>query len=30
MNNRTTFTRAFKRLEGIAPNEYRILHKQIV
>ena len=30
MNNRTTFTRAFKRLEGITPNEYRILHKQIV
>lgn len=26
-NNRTTFTRAFKRLEGVTPNEYRILHK---
>ena len=27
INNRTTFTRSFKRLEGITPNEYRTLHR---
>lgn len=26
-NNRTTFTRVFKKLEGVSPNEYRRLHR---
>ena len=30
INNRTTFTRIFKKLEGVSPNEYRNAHRSSI